>query len=237
MRGGPIWTLSIKAVPALADTWEQVRSLCYAPADYASDAFLSHIAKPQLAAASEAIEKIPSAEIIAKEFLKRDAYLAAPKREYAWSADQVPVDLEVTRDKPRISPQSGVVRLGPGMDWQQRLALRDLLSEFFNGEVLESGNFLYPPGGFKEWHTNMDGEPGWRMYIVHKDEGLSYFRYVCPDTMQIRTIEDEDGQINIFRVGPDLPFWHAVKSIDAHRYSKGFIIPDSWMDRLGSYLS
>ena len=234
---GPVWTLSINDVPAMETIWQQVKTLCYVPADFDSSEFLSHINRNRLAAASAAIDCLPTAELIAKEFRKRDAYLGSPKREYAWSTDQIPDKLPDTMGKQRISPESGVVRLGPGMDWEQRLALRDCLSEFLGGPVLESGNFLYPPGGFKEWHTNMDGEPGWRMYIIHKGEGRSYFRYVCPDTMQIKTIEDEDGQINIFRVGPDLPFWHAVKSVDAHRYSKGFIIPDSWMAALGSYLA
>ena len=237
MKEGPVWTLSINAVPAMGTIWEQIKALCYVPADFDWDEFLTHINQDHLAAASDAIDSVPSAELIAKEFLKRDAYLAAPKRKYAWSTDQIPAKLPDTSGKPRVSPESGVVRLGPGMDWGRRLALRDRLTNFFGGQVLESGNFLYPPGGFKEWHTNMDGEPGWRMYVIHKGEGRSFFRYVCPDTMQIKTIEDEDGQINIFRVGPDLPFWHAVKSVDAHRYSKGFIIPDSWMDTLESHLT
>ena len=234
---GPVWTVPIENVPALATIWTQVKSLCSVPADFDTQQFLAHIRKPELAAASAAIEVMPSTGMIAQEYLARDAYLAVPKPEYAWSAEQIPADLPDTRRKPRINPRCGVVRMGPGIDWQQRLALRDLLSEFFNGQVLESGNFLYPPGGFKEWHTNMDGEPGWRMYVIHKGAGRSFFRYICPKSMVLKTMEDVDGQINIFRVGPDLPFWHAVKSIDAYRYSKGFIIPDSWMDALGRYLS
>lgn len=234
---GPVWTLDIRAVPGLCGVWDQVRALCSIPDDYTHKKFLEHVGQDLLLSASEAIDSLPSAQVIAKEFLKRDAYLAAPKRDYAWSEDQIPKDLPETRHRPRYSATSGVVRLGPGMAWDQRLKLRRGLSDFFGADVLESGNFLYPPGGFKEWHTNMDGEPGWRMYIIHKDEGRSYFRYVCPTTMQIKTVEDRDGQINIFRVGPELPFWHAVKSIDAHRYSKGFIIPESWMDTLGNHLS
>lgn len=237
MKEGPVWTLSISAVPAMAAIWEQIRALCYIPADFDPNKFLAHIAQPDLANGRAAIEEMPSTEMIAREFLKRDAYLASAKPQFAWSEDQIPETLPDTRSGPRYSATSGVVRLGPGMDWDKRLNLRRELSDFFAANVLESGNFLYPPGGFKEWHTNMDGEPGWRMYVIHKGEGRSFFRYVCPDTMQIKTIEDQDGQINIFRVGPDLPFWHAVKSVDAHRYSKGFIIPDSWMDTLGSHLT
>ena len=236
-NAGPLWTLDIRAIPELRGVWSQVRALCSIPNDFSQERFLEHVGQGGLRDASEAIDSLPSTEAIAKEYLKRDAYLAAPKRAYAWSEHQIPENLPDTRNRPRFSATSGVVRLGPGMDWDQRLKLRRELGRYFAADLLESGNFLYPPGGFKEWHTNMDGEPGWRMYIIHKGEGRSYFRYVCPVTMKIITIEDEDGQINIFRVGPDLPFWHAVKSIDAYRYSKGFIIPESWMDTLGSYLS
>ena len=236
-KAGPVWTVDIETVPGLRGVWEQVRSLCYVPADYSQKEFFRHVGQAELLRASEAIDSLPSTEAIAKEFLKRDAFLAAPKKQFAWSEDQIPDSLPDTRSGPRYSATSGVVRLGPGMNWDQRLKLRKELSDFFGANVLESGNFLYPPGGFKEWHTNMDGEPGWRMYIIHKGEGRSYFRYVCPNTMQIKTIEDEDGQINIFRVGPDVQFWHAVKSVDAHRFSKGFIIPDSWMDALGAYIT
>jgi hypothetical protein len=29
------------------------------------------------------------------------------------------------------------------------------------------GNFYYPPGGYREWHTNKYDAHGWRMYLVH----------------------------------------------------------------------
>ena len=108
-----------------------------------------------------------------------------------------------------------------------------LLAVFFAGKVIESGNYLYPPGGFKEWHTNMGSMAGWRMYIVNlSDSGRSFFRYVDPKTLQIKTIWDETGMVNIFEITKNNSFWHAVKSIDAWRWSKGFVIPNHWQQAL-----
>ena len=33
-----------------------------------------------------------------------------------------------------------------------------------------SGQFFYPPGGFRTWHTNVWDGLGWRGYIVHVDK-------------------------------------------------------------------
>ena len=75
---------------------------------------------------------------------------------------------------------------------------------------------------------------GWRMYIIEVDEpGKSFFRYVDPVSCELKTVWDQSGTINIFQVRPDRPFWHAVKSLDTYRWSKGFIIPDNWRKAFG----
>lgn len=38
------------------------------------------------------------------------------------------------------------------------------------------GNFYYPPGGYREWHTNQYDAHGWRLYLVHTRR-----RGECPD--------------------------------------------------------
>ena len=55
MKEGPVWTLSINAVPAMAAIWEQIRALCYIPADFDPNEFLAHIAQPDLANGRAAI--------------------------------------------------------------------------------------------------------------------------------------------------------------------------------------
>jgi len=215
MSKGPVWVFKIVDVPALADVWRQFLELCFIPADFDVGAYEKHLAQPHIQSAYAELDALPSAERIAAEYAACARDLEAPR--------------VATRPLSRLQPKNGVVKLGPGMNLQQRLRLRDTISAFFRAPVIESGNYLYPPGGFKEWHTNMGSMPGWRMYIIHKlQEGNSFFRYVDPDTMTLKTLWDEDGQVNIFRVSPDRPFWHAVSSVDTYRWSKGFIIPDCW---------
>ena len=214
---GPVHVYNIEAIPRLRQVWELVQELCYIPDDLDLEAFGSHLAQPQLASARQEIEALPSAERIAYELATCAEEQATPRRARA------PLS--------RVQEKNGVVKMGPGMDKPRRKLLTDLLSEFFGAPVLESGNYLYPPGGFKEWHTNMASVPGWRMYIIRKSpEGRSFFRYVDPVTTALETRWDSDAQINIFEVRADQPFWHAIASVDAYRWSKGFVIPANWRE-------
>jgi len=220
MKQGPVYQFAMKEIPALAEFWGIVSALSVVPQEFSLDSYRQHIAQTGLVETCEAIERHPTAECIANELALTERNRKNPQR------SQQPLSL--------FQKKNGVVKLGPGMDRPTRIRMTQLLSEYFSDDVLESGNYLYPPGGFKEWHTNMVSVPGWRMYIVNKSpEGRSFFRYVDPETLQLETIWDQTGMINIFELRPDKPFWHAVKSIDAYRWSKGFVIPDDWRRTLG----
>jgi len=215
----PVHRYQITDYPELSKVWDLVRSLSIVPDDLDMDTYQQHIEQPKLVDTRAEIEALPTAERIAYEYATCEQDQRSPKT--------------IHRPLRRLQDKNGVVKIGPGMDREPRKQLKQLLAEFFGQPILESGNYLYPPGGFKEWHTNMASVPGWRMYIVNKStEGKSFFRYVDPHSMTLQTVWDETGQINIFRLAPDYPFWHAVASIDAYRWSKGFVIPDNWRDRL-----
>jgi hypothetical protein len=97
------------------------------------------------------------------------------------------------------------------------------------GETIEGikGLFYYPPGGFREWHTNMFDDTSWRMYYINATEdGKSWFRYVPPGTNKTVVVPDKSGYFNMFRLRSkkDEIIWHSVYS-DTHRFSVGFKIP------------
>ncbi len=220
MKNGPVYQFAIEEIPALAEFWGIVKTLSFIPDEFDLESYQQHISQPNLVKVSEAIEHHPTAECIANELA-----LTAENEKNPKSSER-PLSL--------LQNKNGVVKLGPGMDRPTRIKMTNLLSNYFSAQVLESGNYLYPPGGFKEWHTNMVSVPGWRMYIVNKTpEGRSFFRYVDPESLKLETVWDQPGDVNIFELRSDLPFWHAVKSIDTYRWSKGFVIPDDWRRTLG----
>lgn len=220
MKQGPVYQFAIEDIPELAEFWDIVKLMSFIPDEFNLESYQQHIAQPALVKTSDEIESHPTAERIANELALTERNRKNPKK--------------VKRPLSLFQEKNGVVKLGPGMDRPTRIRMTQLLSEYFSEQVLESGNYLYPPGGFKEWHTNMVSIPGWRMYIINKsDEGRSFFRYVDPETLGLETCWDQAGMINIFELRADIDFWHAVKSIDAYRWSKGFVIPDNWQRTLG----
>jgi len=95
--------------------------------------------------------------------------------------------------------------------------------------VRGSGYFYYPPGGYREWHTNFDDKPGWRFYYIScPEDHKSWFNYINPDTQGMTTIPDKNGYWNVFNlktVDPLNPLWHSIYS-DTHRFSLGLHVPD-----------
>lgn len=89
-----------------------------------------------------------------------------------------------------------------------------------------SGQFFYPPGGFRTWHTNVWDGLGFRGYIVHVDrDNRSALNVMKGDRMI--TCPDKARIFRLFEItGGHKPTWHSVVS-DCHRYSLGVKIPDN----------
>jgi hypothetical protein len=111
------------------------------------------------------------------------------------------------------------------------------LEGFFRSEVRFSGSLWYPPSSYRLWHTN-ETQPGWRMYVIDFDEPpadgaeTSFFRYLDPRTEQIVTLRESPQLVRFFKAeqDPSRLFWHCiVNPTPRHRWSFGFVVPDTWM--------
>lgn len=118
---------------------------------------------------------------------------------------------------------------------------KDLKDTFLKMGVAVTGSFYYPPGGYREWHTNADKAAGWRMYYVRvSEEGKSWFHYINPTTDQLVQVPDKDDHFHLFYL-TDLEqvktgtrpefFWHNVVS-HTHRRSLGFRVSDEMVQRI-----
>jgi hypothetical protein len=96
-----------------------------------------------------------------------------------------------------------------------------------NDDITHRGNFYYPAGSFREWHTNQFDPSGWRVYFVHTEPSdCGMFRYCDPRSGEAISRVDFDGCVRIFRVDRgDKKLWHSVCS-DGDRWSLGFHVSD-----------
>lgn len=113
------------------------------------------------------------------------------------------------------------------MEIAKRL-LEKVRNLFTNSEDLylwNSGNNLYPPGGYLGWHTNNNNaDMGWRLYTSYTEEpGKSFFRYLDPITKEIITSNDSQWNFRLFNISRKRPFWHCVYT-DTSRISMGYLI-------------
>lgn len=132
---------------------------------------------------------------------------------------------------------------------QGKLVFQPLWEYFkiFKSEIIKrfgveiTGTFYYPPGGYREWHTNADKPAGWRMYYIRIPEnGKSWFNYINPRTQTFIQVPDQDDCFVLFYL-PDIPavksgerpdyFWHCVVS-KTHRRSLGFRVPEDMVRNL-----
>ena len=211
-----VYTFDINNLGKFRRLWDMIRNSSVVPTLYDHDEFVRHISQAHLKDISDSLEAHPTQEMIQME---KDVHLLELRnRNYP--------DAVV----PYLSAKNGVVNLKLFMaDEPQYNFLSSELEKVFCSPIATRGHFLYPPGGFIEWHTNIQHSEGWRMYIVNVDrEGQSFFRYVDPICRELKTIWDFRGALHIFHVGKERPFWHCVKSVGANRWSRGFLIPEDW---------
>lgn len=120
----------------------------------------------------------------------------------------------------------------PLRDPTQALVTNTLCEILGLQRMRQRGNFYYPKGAYREWHTNRFDAHGWRMYAVHtKPSGCASFRYLDETTNQVHECKDSDGCVRLFRVTGNMfrgerPLWHSIAS-EGDRWSIGFLIPDS----------
>jgi hypothetical protein len=110
------------------------------------------------------------------------------------------------------------------------------ISSIFGDQGRLSGFFYYPPGGFKEWHTDFedpqpDSEKHWRIYMLRTTrDARSWFQYLDADG-KIRKVVDRNGHLNVFSLTESPPLWHAVYS-NTHRWSVGIKLDPAIIESL-----
>lgn len=113
----------------------------------------------------------------------------------------------------------------------ESLPLWSKIKEVFGEDSRMSGLFYYPPGGFKEWHTDFEDPQGdperrWRIYLIKSaDDRKSWFQYLDPATDKIKRVYDQDGYLNLFSLTEREPLYHAVYA-NTHRWSLGIKMGD-----------
>lgn len=128
----------------------------------------------------------------------------------------------------RSGPRRGVYQFSP---WTaENMAMLGALEKVLGPCGGMQGDFYYPRGGYRGWHTNSYDAQGWRMYLVRTIGVGSWFQYWDGD--KIKVVPDDDYTINFFRVARDEPLFHGVVANGAQRWSKGFVVPAGWQARL-----
>ena len=155
----------------------------------------------------------------------------------------------------RVTHAGEMVALEATLQWWRQQGLRDGPHALQN-----SGDFYYPPKGFKEWHTNkcqqeaskvyVEGtdDPafdsstdcrgrrstgGWRGYLVYAAEDDKSWMSLVDTAGRIRSVPDVSGSLNLFHLGhgDEHKTWHAIYS-DTHRWSVGFRIDEDWLNEV-----
>jgi hypothetical protein len=211
-----VYTFHVDRLRGFGPLWKYVAASSVVPPGFDADEFARHIAQPHLQALAASLDVPPTDEMIR---IENDPPLME-LRDRSFPDPRVPY----------LSGKDGLVNLKTFMtDDSDFRFLSSHTARIFGQPVTPRGHFLYPPGGFLQWHTNVQHAEGWRMYVIDVDrEEESFFRFVDPVTGELVTRWDRKGIVHLFYVGRERPCWHCVKSVSAHRWSRGFLIPDDW---------
>ena len=99
-------------------------------------------------------------------------------------------------------------------------------NKIISGILKLSGLFYYPPGSFREWHTNKN-KPGYRLYYIKTlESNKSYLNFIHPISGELISVPDKKECINLFMIPQEYEYlWHNIISY-THRISIGFHIYD-----------
>ena len=135
--------------------------------------------------------------------------------------------------KPDVTPKTGEWAFSQGHYAHQlnsrSAELQAMVDAIFEQHCHPVGDFIYPPKGYRSWHTNKFDSESWAIFFVHVDQAeKSFFRFIHPDSGEMITSWDQPFSINIFQIQANPLFWHCIASEEAVRWSQGFLIPDNW---------
>lgn len=139
-------------------------------------------------------------------------------------------EIKHTEDK-LYKLETGHIRL---FDRVEIHKLQSQMQSLFGTECQVLGDFIYPPGGFRSWHTNKYDVPKnnssvWAIFFVFtEEENASFFKFINPESGRLITAWDKCACANIFRVSRDPVVWHCIKAETTTRWSVGFHLPNYW---------
>lgn len=243
-----LYSFHYSQVPGFERIYELSQQHSYGPVGVDEFQFQNLPPEHRLYARRETLNGLPNEEAI----LQREFQLAQSKgddrREIAQRDVETPANRQALERLGKYQPEEVQIRKGVLRRQQlphrvasgyvkldqrkERMAeLIEEVSRFFGEKCHCQGDYWYPPGGFRDWHTNKYDTSGWRLYIIDVDAPAeSYFRIKSPATGEIVTLWDQPGTFNFFLIDPSRLLWHCIGSQLANRWSKGFVIPDTWLD-------
>ena len=161
-------------------------------------------------------------EVTAKRNIKRTAYSFSNDLEEVLGQARL-LDIQKQGDMTTIRETGGnenrYTFFRYSDNWE---LLKKLVEEQFQEEVISTGYYWYPYGGYCGWHSNSN-DIGERIYLVWAQEaGKSFLRYQDPESKKIITDWDQQGwQFKRFTISSEPLFWHCIGSY-TNRVSLGF---------------
>ena len=220
-------------LPGFGPIWELVRRTSKAPPDFDPLHFYRSSDEKILRSRAR-LTRLPNEEkALAREYRSSLRKQAKREKRRADRAERIRLGLPAKTSKTELpyKKMHGYLAFTHRRKRHRELLAR--VGDYFGAYCNMQGDFYYPPGGFRGWHTNKFDKAGWRMYIVDVEEpGKSFFRFKDPESGEMVTHRDLAGQVNFFKIDPEHLLWHCIVSPETHRWSKGFAIPDDWHHRV-----
>ena len=193
-----LYSFHYSQVPGFDRIYELARQHSYAPAEVDDEQHLKMTPDHRLFSRRATLHSLPEEEAILQRELELsksegDESFARPLREV-----ETPEQRQLLNGIAPVSESADAPSASSGMQQETRRAevphrhgsgyvklderksrLKELtqeVSRFFDSDCRCQGDYWYPRGGFRDWHTNKYDKSGWRLYIVDSDAaGESYF--------------------------------------------------------------
>lgn len=218
------YSFSIDEIKGFEEISRSAKALSQVPPDFNLSAVHDFVGKERFDRMRQSLEQAPNKEKALKHEAEAHLHKTLPKLN---SAIQETNHLKGAE----WSLRPGYIAYNPASN--RINALNEQVDDYFGVHCECSGDFLYPTGGFRGWHTNKyDGE-SWTLFLIDVDKPRSsFFRFIDPETNEVITHWDEPGTVNVFKISASQLLWHCIGSVDANRWSQGFLVPDNWRDWL-----
>ncbi len=216
------YSFSLDEVSGFEDIKRAVAELSLIPEGFSNELVYNHTGKDKHARLRESLDSKPNVE----RDLKREANMNLHKI------------LPILKEGKFTAVKDKEWGLRPGHicfnnAYRRLEKLNDLVNKLFDFQCEVAGDFLYPPNGFRIWHTNKYDLESWFVFFVDTDEERqSFFKFVNPKTGEVITHWDEPLSMNIFRINKSELFWHCIGTLDCNRWSQGFTIPNNWKEKI-----